>query len=202
MRLGEAIPAKAGDSRLGTRCELRTESKFEQSRFARSSLALVWPAAVCFSLGCTATAGVKPVVSHDSQTRCPAGRITWNLQISDQRARLEDSAHVVALVRESLSGSLPDCRWTSAAQPDAGTITIEIHRFSATSDGGVWDAGVEWGTWVRDAGGRTLTEFEATGEESRPNYQGEDSERVAIQRALEKAMAATLKGLGSLSPGS
>jgi hypothetical protein len=181
---------------------VRTETKFKRRRFARSNLAFLWSAAVCLSLGCTATAGVKPVVSHDSQARCPAGRITWNLQISDQRASLEDSAHVVALVRESLSGSLPDCRWTAAAQPDAGTITIEIHRFSATFDGGVWEAGVEWETWVRDPAGRTLTDFEATGEESRPNYQGEDSERVAIQRALEKTMAATLKGLGSLSPGS
>lgn len=172
------------------------------------------PGAVCAELvaaclgwsltaGCsTAAGGIKPVVSHDSETRCPAGRITWNLQILDQRASLEDSAHVIGVVRESLSRSLPDCRWTATAQPDAGTITIEIHRFGTTSDSGAWDAAVEWGTWVRDASGRTLTEFESIGEESRPNYRGEDSERIALQRALEKALNITLNGLRSLSPGS
>jgi hypothetical protein len=199
MRMGQTISAADADSRVAPSHEARATSKFWRSQWV---LACLWPAVLCLSLGCTATAGVKPVVSHSSETPCPAGRITWNLQISDQRATLEDSAHVVDLVRKSLSGSLPDCRWTSAPQPDAGTITIEIHRFAATSDQGVWDAGVEWGTWVRDAAGRTLTEFEATGEESRPSYRGEDSERVAIQRALEKAMGATLNGLRSLSPGS
>jgi hypothetical protein len=192
MSLGKTVSAIVAESL----------AKLGRRGFVRSSLVFLWFAAVSLSLGCTATAGIKPVVSHDSETRCPGGRITWNLRISDQRASLEDSAHVVALVRESLSGSLPECRWTSAAQPDAGTIAIEIHRFSATNDGGTWDAGVEWEAWVRDPAGRTLTDFEATGEESRPNYQGEDSERVAIQRALEKAMAATLKGLRSLSTGS
>jgi hypothetical protein len=76
---------------------------------------------------------------------------------------------------------------------------IEVHRFVATSDGAVWDAAAEWGVWVRDSAGQTLTEFEATGEGSRPNYRGENSERVVLQQVLEQAMAKTLAGLRGLS---
>jgi hypothetical protein len=199
MRQGQLVEPECSHIEAARRGCAKRRSQRRRGRFA--GLAAI---ALCPGLftGCTATAGIKAVASHDSEMRCPAGRLTWNLQIADQRAKLEDSARLIGVIRESISHSLPDCRWTSSPQADVGTISIELHRFGATFDGGVFDAGVEWDTWVRDASGRTLTEFEATGEESRPNYQGEDSERVALQRALEKAMNMTLKGLRSLSPGS
>lgn len=144
------------------------------------------------------TAGVKPISSPDPGTPCVGGRVAWNLQISDQRGDRPDAPQLIALIRDSLSRSLPACRWTDA-QADTGTITIELHRFRATSDGAVYDAFAEWGVWVRDARGGTLTEFEATGEASRPHYRSENSERVALQHALEQAMAKTLAGLRALS---
>jgi hypothetical protein len=146
----------------------------------------------------SSTAGVKPISSPDPGAPCVGGRVAWNLQISDQRGDRPDAPQVIALIRDSLSRSLPACRWTDA-QADTGTITIELHRFRATSDGAVYDAFAEWGVWVRDARGGTLTEFEAAGEASRPNYRGENSERVALQHALEQAMAKTLAGLRALS---
>jgi hypothetical protein len=148
---------------------------------------------------CSNTAGIRPIASPDPATPCPAGRVNWNLQITDQRADLSNSQRVTALIQESLSRSLPACRWTGSAQDGAGTIRIDVHRFATAFDGGVWDAAAEWGIWVRAAAGQTLTEFEATGEASRPNYRGENSERVALQQALEQAMAKTLAGLRSLS---
>jgi hypothetical protein len=199
MRMEQAVKPISSDGVTRDREAEPRSLALPRRKFAALAAACL---STSLSLACTAAAGVKPVVSHDSETRCPAGRVAWNLRISDQRANLEDSARVMGVIRESLSGSLPDCRWTATAQPDAGTISIELHKFRATLEGGVYDAGVEWGTWVRDSSGRTLTEFESTGEESRPNYRGEDSERVALQRALEKAMNATLAGLRSLSPGS
>jgi hypothetical protein len=152
-------------------------------------------AAACAS----STAGVKPISSPDPGTPCFGGRVAWNLQISDQRGDRPDAPQLIALIRDSLSRSLPACKWTDAAQADTGTITIEVHRFRTTSDGAVWDAFAEWGVWVRDARGGTLTDFEATGEASRPSYRGENSERVALQHALEQAMAKTLAGLRVLS---
>lgn len=147
----------------------------------------------------TSTSGVKPVSSPDPEAPCVGGRVTWNLQISDQRAERTDTPRVVALIRDSLSHSLPACRWSDTAQSENGTITIEIHRFGTVTDGAVWDASAEWDVWARNPSGQTLTEFEATGEASRPNYRGENSERVAMQHALEEAMGKTLAGLRALS---
>ncbi|HEY6928190.1 MAG TPA: hypothetical protein VJA66_00810 [Thermoanaerobaculia bacterium] len=152
------------------------------------------------AVGCgTSTSGVKPVSSPDPQAPCVGGRVTWNLRIADQRAEQPDTPRVVALIRDSLSHSLPACRWSDMAQAENGTITIEVHRFGTTTDGAVWEASAEWDVWVRNPGGQTLTEFEAIGEASRPNYRGENSERVAMQHALEEAMGKTLAGLRALS---
>src|SRR5438128_10704657 len=143
--------------------------------------------------GCNSTAGLKPIGDPDSANSCPAGRITWNLQISDQRAERDDSARLIALVRDSLSRSFPACRW--AAGVDSGTISIEIHRFAAKLDGSIWDAAAEWSVSARDAAGGTLTEFESSSEVSRPNCRSVNNEQAALQQALEEAMKRTLKGL-------
>jgi hypothetical protein len=154
---------------------------------------------LCFGLACGgSTSGIKPVGSPDPQTPCLASRIHWNLEIHDQRAEPKDWPRLLELLRESLSKSLPGCRWGSSER-DAGTLVIEVHRFSAISDGAVWDAAAEWQVWVRDKAGQTLADFEATGEGSRPNYRGENSERVVLQQVLEQAMVKTLAGLRGLS---
>lgn len=157
----------------------------------------LWLAVACG----TSSSGVKPVSSPDPEAPCVGGRVTWNLQISDQRAERSDTPRVSGLIRDSLSRSLPACRWSDSAQSENGTITIEVHRFGTTTDGAVWEASAEWDVWARNPAGQTLTEFEATGEASRPNYRGENSERVAMQHALEEAMGKTLAGLRAVSTG-
>ena len=122
----------------------------------------MWLSLLLATACASSTAGVKPISSPDPGTPCVGGRVAWNLQISDQRGDRPDAPQMIALIRDSLSRSLPACRWTDA-QADTGTITIELHRFRATSDGAVYDAFAEWGVWVRDARGRTLMEFEADG---------------------------------------
>jgi len=153
---------------------------------------------VLLVVSCNSTAGVKPIASPDPDVQCPAGRLNWNLQISDQRAERRDSEHVVTLLRDSLSRSLPGCRWTGGAE--AGTISIEIHRFGARLDEAMWDAAAEWTVSVRDAAGRTLTEFDSSSELSRPNYRNVNNERALLQETLEEAMQRTLKGLRAVSP--
>jgi hypothetical protein len=147
---------------------------------------------------CSATGWLKPTSDPDPQVSCPAGRLSWNLRISDQRAARNDSERVIALVRDSLSRSLPGCRWEGG--PDSGTITIEIHRFAASLDGAIWDAAAEWSVSALDASGRTLTEFESSSVISRPNYRNLNNEQAALQQAFEAAMQRTLKGLRLLSP--
>ncbi|HYB53448.1 MAG TPA: hypothetical protein VEG84_06255, partial [Thermoanaerobaculia bacterium] len=126
MRQGELVEPESSDFGAARRGEAKRRSQ-RRRRFAGLAAA-----GLCASLfiGCTATAGIKPVASHDSEMGCPGGRLAWNLQIADQRAKLEDSARLIGVIRESLSRSLPDCRWTSA-QADAGTISIELHKFGA-----------------------------------------------------------------------
>ena len=147
---------------------------------------------------CNSTAGVKPIASPDPDIQCPAGRVNWKLQVSDQRAQRRESEQVVALVKDSLSRSLPGCRWSGGA--DAGTISIEIHRFGAKLDEAMWDAAADWTVSVRDAAGRTLTEFDSSSELTRPNYRNVNNERAILQEALDEAMQRTLKGLRALSP--
>jgi len=157
--------------------------------------------AICAAVlvaSCSSTAGVKPIASPDAEVPCPGGRVNWNLQVADQRAERRDSERVIALVRDSLSRSLPGCRWSGG--PGAGTISIEIHRFEATLDEAMWDAVAEWTVSVRDAGGRTLTEFDSSSNPTRPNYRNENNERAILQEALEEAMQRTLIGLRAVSP--
>ncbi len=151
------------------------------------------------ALSCSATAGLKPITSRDSEVPCPGGRLVWNLEIKDQRADRPDSQRLVSLLRESLSHSFPACQWADTARPDAPTITIEVHSFAADFDGAIYDATAEWTVLARDASGRTLTEFQAEARVSRPNYRGSNNEREALREAFEKAINRTLAGLRNVS---
>jgi hypothetical protein len=150
-------------------------------------------------LSCHSTQGLKPIVAPDSAVPCPAGQLVWNLEFSDQRARLADSDRLLGLMRESLSRSLPGCRWANPSRSDAPTIGIEIHRFSSNVDSGVWEASAEWTVLVRDASGRTLAEFQADSRASRPNYRGSNNELESLRTVFEEAMTRTLTGLRNVS---
>ncbi|MEP7133115.1 MAG: hypothetical protein ABI914_08105 [Acidobacteriota bacterium] len=163
--------------------------------FFRVRVARFVPALIVTALGAGCSVTVAPVVAPDPQVACPGGLTAWRLDISDQRADRADSAKVVKAIRESLVRSLPGCRWIT--DPGAPLIGIEVHRFSVKQDGN-WEAFAEWSVTARDASGRTLTEFQAESQISRPNYRGVDNERAAIQEAVDQAMRRTLAGLRSV----
>jgi hypothetical protein len=144
--------------------------------------------------GCSVN--IAPVVASDPQTPCPGGSPEWTLQIVDQRAEKKAVPNVEGPIRDSVLKSLPGCRWAASGAP---TITIEVHRFSAVLDE-VWEAHAEWSVLVRDRDGRTLTEFQADAQVTRPNYRGSDNEKAALQHALDEAMHRTLAGIRAVSP--
>jgi len=154
--------------------------------------------AASLAAGC-GPATVRPVSFPDPDIGCPAGRLTWALQIEDQRALREAEARMTQSVREAVQKSFPGCRWDSSRDPDAGTITIEVHRFASRLDAGSWEAAVEWTVTARDASGHTLTQFEANEEVSRPNYQGSDNEKESLSEAFRKAIERTALGLRAVS---
>jgi len=151
-----------------------------------------------WTLCCSATAGLKPVLDQDPAIPCPGGQKVWNLQISDQRAERRNAERLQALLRDSLSSSLPGCRWT-AQDASAPTIRIEIYRFAANFDESVWEATAEWSVRAEDVSGRTLTEFQSSASVARPDYRGFDNEREALQQVLERALRRTLTGLRAVS---
>jgi hypothetical protein len=150
-------------------------------------------------LSCHTTQGLKPIVAPDSAVPCPGGQLVWNLEITDQRARRSDSDRLLALLRESLSKSLPGCQWANPPRSDAPTIGIEVHRFTADVESGVWDAAAEWTVLVRDASGQTLAEFQADSRASRPNYRGSNNEMESLRTVFEEAVTRTLTGLRNVS---
>lgn len=162
----------------------------------------LWPLLLLGSaLSCSSTSGLKPITTHDSQVPCPGGSLIWNLEIQDQRAERLDSQRLSGLLRESLSHSFPGCQWTGSARSDAPTIAIEIHSFAAEFDGTTFDAAAEWTVTARDASGRTLTEFQAEAQASRPNYRGSNNEKEVLQEVFEQAVNRTLAGLRNVSSG-
>jgi hypothetical protein len=130
---------------------------------------------------------------------CPGGRLTWRLEVEDRRAVREAETRIVASVRDAIRKSFPGCRWSAPSDGDAGTITIEIHRFASVRDAGSWEAAVEWTVSARDAAGRILTQFEANEEVSRPNYQGSDNEKESLSEAFRRALERTARGLSAMS---
>ncbi len=142
--------------------------------------------------GSACAVSVAPVVSPDPTVACPGGVLAWRLEIADQRADRRDSERVVAAIRDSITKSLPGCRWVESEAP---SIAIELHRFSVVRQDEIWQAFAEWSVLVRDQGGRTLTEFQADSDVQRPNYRGVDNEKAALQQAVNEAMQRTLAGL-------
>lgn len=156
------------------------------------------PSLSALALALCAGCGVRvaPVVAPDPEVACPGRTTAWRLEISDQRADRRDSEKIVTAIRESITRSLPGCRWVTA---DAPTIAIEVHQFSVRQEGN-WEAAVEWGVTARDRGGRTLTDFQSEAQISRPNYRGSNNEREALQEAVDQAMRRTLAGLRAVPP--
>jgi hypothetical protein len=143
-------------------------------------------------------ATVRPVSFPDPDVACPAGRLTWRLQIEDQRAKRDAQDRMSAAVRDGVQKSFPGCRW-GTTDADSGTIAIEVHRFGSHLDAGYWEAAVEWTVTARDANGASLTQFEVNEEVTRPNYQGSDNEKESLSEAFGKAIERTSKGLSAVS---
>lgn len=143
-------------------------------------------------------ATVRPVSFPDPDVSCPAGRVSWGLEIQDQRVAHQAEAKMTASVKDAIQKSFPGCRWGSA-DADSGTIAIEVHRFGSHLDAGYWEAAVEWTVTARDAAGHVLTQFEVNEEVTRPNYQGSDNEKESLSEAFGKGVARTAKGLTAMS---
>ena len=136
---------------------------------------------------------VRPVSFPDPEVSCPAGLLSWNLEIQDQRAEPEASEKMINAVRDGIQKSFPGCHW-SAPGDETATITIAVHRFAAVFNDRYYDSAVDWTVTVRNASGRTISEFDANEQETRPAYSGADAE--VPQRGLSQGSPA--HGQGSL----
>ena len=148
---------------------------------------------------CGSTAGLTPVSNPDPSVACPAGRPGWKLDVQDRRADRDGSEEIVTLITESIRRSFPGCRWDGAAPEDSGRVLIEIHRFSSIPEGNTWEAAAEWTIVASDGSGRTMTEFEAREEVSRPNYRGSNNAQESLRLAFDRAIRRTLAGLRVLT---
>jgi hypothetical protein len=144
---------------------------------------------------------LRPVSRADPEVACPSRWTSWSLEVFDHRADREGSEKLATLVRETIVKSFPGCDWKEGTSDDRPTLSIEIHRFSAPLQEGLWVAAAEWSVWARDPAGRTLTEFEAQADLDRPNYAGVNNEKEALQQVFDEAMQRTLAGLRSVSGG-
>lgn len=154
---------------------------------------IAWLAAAC------GPPSVRPANYADPEVPCPGGRPDWDLQVLDRRADREGEEKVVAAIRDGIQKSFPGCHWTADGKPGRASITIEVHRFASRLEEGSWEAAADWTASVRDAGGRTLTEFEANEEVSRPNYRGSNNEKESLSEAFHRALERTVKGLKGVS---
>ena len=150
--------------------------------------------------GACASAVLAPLSYPEPDVACPAGRVSWRLEVVDQRADRSDSERVTGVIRESITRSFPGCRW-EADDASAPLIRIEVHRFAAGLQGNIWDAAVEWTVVAEGPRGEALTNFTAEGEVSRPNYRGSNNELEALKLAFDQSLRRTLAGLRTLSLG-
>lgn len=162
---------------------------------SRLLLVILLAAGLCAGCG---PVTVRPASFPDPEVACPGGRVTWGIQIQDQRAERKAEERMSGSVRDAIQKSFPGCRW-GMSDPEAGTITIEVHRFASRLDSGYWEAAVEWTVTARDVSGHTVTEFEVNEEVTRPNYQGSDNEKESLSEAFGKAIERTSKGLSAMS---
>ena len=161
------------------------------------SISAILPATlVCAALtaGC-GPAPIQPVSFPDPDVSCPAGLISWKLQILDNRAEPEASEKMVGRIREGVQGSFPGCKWVRDAE-DVPTITITVFRLGVSEHNRYQDAAAEWSVSATNPNGSTLTEFDANEQESRPAYSGADTE--ALNEAYRKALQRTIKGLAAM----
>jgi hypothetical protein len=138
---------------------------------------------------------VRPVSYPNPDVPCPAGLLSWNLEVLDQRADAPAPEKMLAAVRDGVEKSFPGCRW-SAGNADTPTITIAVHRFAAVFNDRYYDSAVDWTVTARTASGRTITEFDASELETRPAYSGADEE--SLNEAFRKALQRTVKGLSQI----
>jgi hypothetical protein len=163
-------------------------------------LALLALAAVAAACG---PPTVRPTSYTVPEIACPGGRSQWNLEILDQRADPEGADKMTAAIRDGLQKSFPGCRWTFGPPAGADTIAIEVHRFASRFERdvegtGSWEAAAEWSVRATSAAGRTLTEFQANEEVSRPNYRGSNNEKESLSEVYQKALERTIKGLSAV----
>jgi hypothetical protein len=138
---------------------------------------------------------VRPVSFPDPEVSCPAGLLSWNLEVQDQRAEPASSEKMLAAVRDGIQKSFPGCRWSPPGD-DTATILVAVHSFAAVFNDRYYDSVVEWTVTVRNASGRTITEFDASEQETRPAYSGADAE--SLNEAFRKALQRTVKGLAQV----
>ena len=144
---------------------------------------------------------VATVSAPDPENACFGGRPAWSLEVNDRRADREASERVVALLHDSIVKSFPGCTWSAPEKESRlPSLSIEIHRFRAPMQEGMWEGAADWNVLARDPEGRTLTEFDAISEVSRPNYQGSNNEKEALTQVFREALQKTLAGLRAVPP--
>lgn len=137
---------------------------------------------------------VQPVLYPDPGVPCPAGLLTWSLEIVDQRADPEGAGAMIGAIQKGIQGSFPGCQWNTGT-PGA-SISIVVHAFRVPYVNGYYEAVAQWSVTARNASGTTVAEFEADESETRPGYSG--AEKAALTEAFRKAMLKTVHGLGQI----
>lgn len=151
---------------------------------------------VCAALAAACgPAPIQPISYPDPEVPCPAGLISWRLDIVDSRAEPEASEKMVSRIREGVQGSFPGCKWVRDAE-GVPTITITVFRLGVSEHDRYQDAAAEWSVSATNPSGSTLTQFDANEQESRPAYSGADTE--ALNEAYRKALQRTIKGLAGM----
>ena len=118
-------------------------------------------AALGVACGC-GPATVRPTSYADPDVTCPAGRSAWSLEIKDERAEPKGSEKMVAAIRDGIQKSFPGCRWSTPPRErtrSRSRFTASLRPSTTSTRRGrpPWN-----GPSARtDAGGRTLTEFQA-----------------------------------------
>jgi hypothetical protein len=146
-------------------------------------------------------APIQPITYPDPTVSCPAGLISWKLDIVDRRAETEGGEKTLASLREGIQGSFPGCRWSTTPAGETGpseepTITITVFRLGVSERDRYQNAAAEWNVTATSANGSTLTQFDANEEESRPAYSKADEE--ALNEAYRRALQRTAKGLAAM----
>jgi len=163
-----------------------------KSSFAGRTLPVLALASLAVACG---PPSVRPASFPDPEVGCPAGLLSWSLDVQDQRAEPASSDKMIAAVRDGIQKSFPGCHWSGPGDETA-TITVAVHRFAAVFNDRYYDSAVDWTVTVRNASGRTITEFDANEQETRPAYSGADAE--SLNEAFRKALQRTVKGLAQV----